>query len=251
LPNKLLNSLKKLKEKLFVQVDLHSLNVEYFNWFTGTEGKLEIIKNNIRSLIENGIRVRIAAIFTPKNVNELFEIGKWAHDNGAILYAPSIVTCVGRAANNQSNNLLLNDEESLIKFYTLKQEVKSKYPKLILDSEEPVINCGALVSEVTINSNGIIKLCNTDDQQVFKIDFGNVFEKNIMEIYDENIDFIQTLRKTMPPKKDSDTCVNCTERFFCSYCFVRGLTGASKMKDKCKWYSNLNPIIKNKLKLLS
>ncbi|WP_312354860.1 radical SAM protein, partial [Aminipila sp.] len=98
LPENLLNALSNVKQKGFVQVDLHSLNEEYFDWFTGTKGGLHKVKSNIDRLIANGIRVRVAAIFTPGNVHEIVDLADWAHEHGALLYAPSVVTAMGRAS---------------------------------------------------------------------------------------------------------------------------------------------------------
>jgi MoaA/NifB/PqqE/SkfB family radical SAM enzyme len=110
LNDELLEVMKTIKNKLFVQVSLHTLNSEYYDWFTGSKHKLNIVKDNIKRLVQNNIKVRVTAIITPKNIDDIVEIGDWAFNNGAKLYAPSIVVSLGRATDiNEFDNLYLKD----------------------------------------------------------------------------------------------------------------------------------------------
>ena len=59
--------MSKYKDRCFVQVDLHSLNTEYFDWFTGTKGMLPKVMHNIDVLIAAGVQVRVCSIITPLN----------------------------------------------------------------------------------------------------------------------------------------------------------------------------------------
>lgn len=81
---KLLKTIINNKERIYIQIDLHSLNEQYYDWFTGSKDNLCKVKNNIDLLIGKGVRVRVCAIFTPGNVHELKEIGEWAFKHGAI-----------------------------------------------------------------------------------------------------------------------------------------------------------------------
>ena len=65
--DKLIQILEKNKDRVYVQIDLHSLNEEYFSWFTKTPNVLEKVKYNIVVLANKGILMRIATILTPKN----------------------------------------------------------------------------------------------------------------------------------------------------------------------------------------
>ena len=56
----LLKTLIKYKRQIYVQVDLHSLDEEYYNWFTKSKGNLSIVKRKIlknQLLVYEKIRV--------------------------------------------------------------------------------------------------------------------------------------------------------------------------------------------------
>ena len=114
------NSLQRVlvenKNNIFVQIDLHSLDSSYFDWFTQSCGNLEKVKNNILTLTNEGVNIRVASIFTSKNINEIFQIAEWCHDSGVELYSPSIVTPLGRAETDSSSAapLFLNENQVLI-----------------------------------------------------------------------------------------------------------------------------------------
>lgn len=75
--------MSKYKDRCFVQVDLHSLNTEYFDWFTGTKGMLPKVMHNIDVLIAAGVQVRVCSIITPLNFQEFVDIASWSHQHGA------------------------------------------------------------------------------------------------------------------------------------------------------------------------
>ena len=58
--------MSKYKDRCFVQVDLHSLNTEYFDWFTGTKGTLPKVMHNIDVLIAAGVQVRVCTFEFPR-----------------------------------------------------------------------------------------------------------------------------------------------------------------------------------------
>lgn len=250
LPDTLLDAMEKVKDKLFVQVDLHSLNEEYFNWFTKTKGSLDSVKKNIDRLVSRKIRVRIAAIITPGNLNEMVKIADWANDHKALLFTPSVVTQMGRANHENTNDLFIHTEEDINLFNKQRLLIKEKYPKMILEAPAARINCGAITSEVSIDTQGNIKLCNMDDRSFLQLQMGNVFKSSIKDIYDENSEFIKAIKNVVLPKFESETCKLCSEKFFCSHCLIRGLKSAYRIKEKCKWYESLDPIITENLKFI-
>lgn len=99
LNNRLVDTIVRHKKNIFVQIDLHSLNDEYYDWFTQSKDALAKVKSNIDRLINKGVQVRVCSIFTPKNFHELLSITEWAHKHGAKLYAPSVAVELGRAKN--------------------------------------------------------------------------------------------------------------------------------------------------------
>lgn len=245
LSDELLESMIAIKNKLFVQVSLHSFKEEYFDWFTNSKNNLKKVKNNIKKLIENDIKVRVTSIFTPNNINEVIEIGEWAFNNGVKLYAPSTAVSLGRATNiHEFDNLHINDMENIKQLQDSIEEIHKRYPNFILESPKPKINCGALITQSSIAVNGDLKLCNMDTGEYFNLKLGNVLNKSVKAVYDENIDFFNELRTLKAPNKDSEDCIDCSEKLFCNYCTLRGLIGSKRVEGQCNWYNKINPILK-------
>lgn len=115
-----------------MQIDLHSLKDDYYDWFTESENKLPIVKENIVKLTTAGIKVRTCAIITPGNVGELYKIGKWSYDHGAIFYAPSVVINIGRAKQNKLNLVEYTD---LLTFERLRNQLAVDFPNFVQNQE--------------------------------------------------------------------------------------------------------------------
>lgn len=121
--------MSKYKDRCFVQVDLHSLNTEYFDWFTGTKGMLPKVMHNIDVLIAAGVQVRVCSIITPLNFQEFVDIASWSHQHGANLFAPSATVDLGRANSNQE--LLFLNEKELLEFNEMFETINDMYPGFI------------------------------------------------------------------------------------------------------------------------
>jgi radical SAM protein with 4Fe4S-binding SPASM domain len=251
---KLFDTLKKHKENLYVQIDLHSLNEVYYDWFTVSEGNLEVVKKNIDLLISSGIKVRICSIFTPGNINEVYRIGEWAYKHGAVAYAPSVVVNIGRAED--SNGLLFQNIEQLYEFKKMQKVLSTKYPGFVQDIAEiegmTRKNCGAIRSELSIDTFGNIKLCNMDSGENFKINMGNILQSSVKEIFDKNKDFLDAFIDVRLPDLTQKSCSDCTERAFCHNCLLRGFLSAKRLHKEhkeCDWYSALPDVIKTRFSL--
>lgn len=243
----LVDSIIRHKENIFVQIDLHSLNEEYFNWFTQSKNALPKVKNNIDRLVKSDVKVRVCSIFTQKNYHELLDITEWAHEHGAKLYAPSIPVELGRAREN--SEMFFSNQKQLKQFNELLRIAIDRYPNFIrMNSDEIRIkrnNCGALLSQCSIRTNGDIKLCTMDTGEYFNLNIGNVFKNSIKECFDNNREFIYEFSQLVLPKRESEECNNCSYSAYCDNCLVRGLLSAQKIKEKCKWYQNcVSPKIK-------
>ncbi|MGZ7440365.1 PqqD family peptide modification chaperone [Paenibacillus sp. TH7-28] len=254
---KLLDTIIKNKHRLYIQIDLHSLNEEYYDWFTNSKNKLQKVKNNIDYLINNGVRVRVCAIITPGNVHELADIGEWAYYHGAVSYAPAVVTPLGRATMGDTS-LIFPDEEGLMEFKKQHDLVLEKHPGFIQDiteiKEVTRKNCGAICSQVSINVNGDVKLCNMDSGDYFKLNMGNITTQSIKKVFDNNKDFLKELMNTELPMLDSDNCKDCEQNLFCTNCLLRGFIGARNMHEinkTCEWYQKIHPIVKERFPLYS
>lgn len=231
-----------------VQIDLHSFDDEYLKCFTKASNTVEKIKGLIKKLADNGVTLRIATIVTPKNVDKLEKIADWVHSNGIKSFAPSPIINIGRAKNN---NVLLHDKESINKFSNAIKSIRSKYKNFIMMPKDLSLhreNCGALTTNVTIAPNGQIKICPIDNGQDLSNGLGNVFKENIKDIYDNNIEYLDAVFNMMPPKDSIVECNDCSNKFFCSGCMLRGLIKRKEIGDGCKWYINQVPeLIKNTL----
>jgi len=252
---KSLDTIIKNKHRIYVQIDLHSLNEKYYDWFTGSKNNIQKVKNNIDLLISNGVRVRVCTIFTPGNVHELAEIGEWAYNHGAIKYAPSVVVALGRAKVGDTD-LFFQDEETLMEFKKQQEFVLERHPKFIQDITETCDatrkNCGAICSQVSIKVNGDIKLCNMDSGEYFDLKMGNVITRPIKELFDNNKGFLGKFRETKLPTIENDECKACEQKAFCSNCLLRGILGARKlfeMDRSCKWYQKIDPIVQERFPL--
>lgn len=235
--------MSKYKDRCFVQVDLHSLNTEYFDWFTGTKGMLPKVMHNIDVLIAAGVQVRVCSIITPLNFQEFVDIASWSHQHGANLFAPSATVDLGRANSNQE--LLFLNEKELLEFNEMFETINDMYPGFIKGKstadEWKRDKCGALTSQCSIRSNGDVKLCTMDTGNYFKLNIGNVFEKTIKEIYDDNTDFLYAFSDISLPHIDSTTCKECVYVPFCHGCLLRGFLKAQEVKDDCAWYKETVP----------
>lgn len=248
LSNRLLDIIIKNKDKMYVQIDMHSLDDNYLTWFTKVSNTLYKIQKNIIKLSSNGVKMRIVSVVTHRNVQEIYDIAEWVHALGIKHYGISPVIPVGRGLD-ADNNLYLNEDDQYKLVETLKI-VTEKYPSFmsIYDgNREDIRNCGVLSSHVVIDSNGDIKICAMDNREI-GMNIGNVFENSIEKIYDQNSDFINAMFSLQSPRLDSHYCSNCESKNFCFTCILRAFTKASEIGENCKWYKYEVPeVIKNKL----
>lgn len=249
LSDKLIDIIIENKSNLFVQIDLHSMNDEYLTWFTKVSNTLETVENNIIRLAKNNVRMRIATIITPKNLNEVEKIADWVHNLGIKHYGVSMVVPLGRAVGFDSD-LILNQQET-IHLEEILERINKKYENflsLVDYDRSRDTNCGCLTSHCVISSDGNIKICTMDNFQYFNGNIGNVFTKKLKDIFDENSDYINAFFNMESPKNNSPECMNCKNQNFCSSCVLRGLIKAKELKDKCLWYVNKIPkVVKDRL----
>ena len=87
--DEILNIIIKNKERIIVQIDLHSMNDEYLKWFTKVSNTVDRIKKNIIKLSENEVLMRVATMVTPRNLDEVEDIAEWVHRQGIKKYGVS------------------------------------------------------------------------------------------------------------------------------------------------------------------
>ena len=236
------------KERVVVQIDLHSLNDNYLSWFTGVKDTIVPICNNIVLLSENGVTMRVAVMVTQHNINELEHIADWIyHLNNATL-GVGIVSKMGRAKEN--DELVLNDDNIMLlnDIIIRIQEKYKNFLSIIDDFDNAKSNCGCLSSAIAVTPKGKLKLCAMDTGEYFDIGLGNLSDKSIKTIYDDNKDFIKKFTNIKAPQVDTEQCKDCEHIAFCGKCLLRSLVRASELKDNCKWYRECVPdIVKQKI----
>lgn len=251
LSNEIIDIIIKNKSMILVQIDLHSLDDNYLTWFAKVPNTLNLIKSKIIKLAENNVKMRIATVVTHKNIDELEGIADWVHSLGIDHYGVSPVVSLGRAVNSDSN-LFINIDDAK-KLEKKLEQINNKYENLLslIDVDRSKNkNCGCLTSHAVISPNGDIKICTMDNLEYFNSSIGNVFEKNLKDIYDDNADYINAFFNMSSPKINSLECEECKNKNFCNGCLVRGLVKSKEIGSDCKWYINKIPkIIKDRLEL--
>ena len=127
LKDETLDLLIENKQRVVIQIDLHSMKEDYNNWFTQTNYGIGKIKRNIEYLCANGVKVRVAMIVTVKNIDDIIEVADWAFIVGAIKLGISPVVPLGRA-NDDIEALAISDVETLNKMEKILESVNKKYP---------------------------------------------------------------------------------------------------------------------------
>jgi radical SAM protein with 4Fe4S-binding SPASM domain len=248
LDSRVVEAVVRHKDRMFVQIDIHSLDEEYFNWFTGSNNTLSKVKNTIIDLTSRGVQVRVCSMITPKNYHEVLNIAEWAYEHGAKLYAPSAIVELGRANDaNVNNELLFSTLEELEEFNRIYGIVQERYPNFtsVIASQEQLKrrNCGALTSQCSIKANGEVKLCTMDTGDYFALNIGNALDTPIKTLYNNNVSFLSEFLKLPLPDKTSDECRECIYYPFCDGCLLRGFLRAQDMKKQCNWYQKCVPQI--------
>ena len=235
-----------------IQIDLHSLDEQYLKWFTQCENVLEPVQKNIRFCVENNIRLRLATIVTPRNLDEVESIVDWGFHARADGLAIGIVQNLGRAQMNDS--LILKDEKNWKKFGSILDKVVLKYPDFITEIDVTRLedaNCGSISSHIVIGTDGETKLCSLDALNRLNSSLGNVLQNGLKDLYTKNKEFILSYGNLKSPKKDSKECSECVNRGFCDGCLYRAFIRGTELGDRCGWYKNVPEIVKQKLNPIS
>lgn len=244
--------LSKNKEMFSVQIDLHSLDKKYLKWFTQCENVLEPVLENIEFCVKNNIRLRLATIVTPDNLDELESIVDWGYNAKVAGMGIGIVHDLGRAQTNDS--VLLKDETDWMKFGCILEKVVLKYPNFITEidvTRQDDANCGSISSHIVIGADGETKLCSLDALKELNSSLGNVVKNGLKDLYLENQKFILAYGNLKAPKKNSRECSNCINKGFCDGCLYRAFVRGIALGNNCSWYKNVPEIIKKKLSIPS
>lgn len=250
---KILDYIIQNKDKFVVQIDLHSLNDEYYEWFTKRKNVVEKVKKTILYLANNGVQVRIVTILTSRNLNEMMDIAKWV-DNIRQTWGAGLVEHLGRACLNEETKALYLSQDEMQKYIQSITNIVHQYPRLIrqVRDEDASVenNCGALSSQVCISVEGSIKLCIMSDAHDFAI--GNVFNECIKDIYDTNKEFIVALADYETPTQEAKECIGCEYQYKCIHCLIKNIEYMKKKNFECDWWrKKVNNKLAQKIKAVN
>ncbi|MDO5042505.1 MAG: radical SAM protein [Slackia sp.] len=254
LPDDLLRSIARHKDRMTVQVDLHSLDDAYYEWFTEMPGVLGRVEPNIRRLIATGAKIIIGSIITPGNIEEVDSLAQWSFEHGASQFSPSLVVGIGRAKEPELfEALCFTDEESTRRFIACIQELYEGYPdgfvrRANVPDGTTRKNCGTIYQHVTIAPTGNVKICAMNSGDRIGFSFGNVFEESVESLYDRNAELIGCLVDLAPPGANG-VCDSCDAISFCYGCIERGLEKAVEIGSGCAWYERIPEELKRRLVL--
>jgi MoaA/NifB/PqqE/SkfB family radical SAM enzyme len=241
------NTLVHYKDRVFVQIDLHSLQENYFDWFTGTRGNLSRILNSIDRLVNAGVNVTATSVITPGNLNEIEDLAEYAYSHNMTSYGPTIVINIGRALCAESEKLLLSTSDQVQEYEKKMQLISMKYPGFLREplKKESSTNCGTVTSHCAIRSNGDIKLCTIDTGDYFNFDIGNIHNETLKSIFDRNRNLCQDLRTVTCPSRKNSNCTGCPEVLYCEGCMLRGFLKAQELGNMCHWGKQQSCTIKD------
>ncbi|PHU35409.1 radical SAM protein [Pseudobutyrivibrio ruminis] len=248
IPEKVKEIIKQHGDIFYVQIDVHSLRNEYLEWFMQTKVNCQNILENIKELAEAGVPMRIATVFTERNINEVWDIAEFVN-SCKVKWGISPVEPMGRADVKIADKDIYLSEESSLRLIEEMEKINRKYPNLIFKRDEKTTsnenNCGILTDHVVINARGYVKLCTMDNMNYFRSSIGNALEKNIKEIYDDNKVFTKALAMQETVQLDQEECKDCEYKYSCAKCILRTLINIKKKNFTCEWYKkHLSNVLK-------
>ncbi|MCU9808284.1 radical SAM protein [Paraclostridium bifermentans] len=207
----------KNSSKIYTKVDLHSLNNDYFTWFSKIPNILDTVKNNIIKLAKSNVKMKVETIVTRKNIHEIEYIAEWIHNLGIRDYEITPVTFMGRA-DNVDSELYLNIQDFKC-VNDIVGKINKKYKSNVAFTEGRRFRSkgfGFLTPHLGISYNGDINICTMDKIEYFNSRIGNIFEKSIKDIYHEKSEYIKDFLHLGDPIFKSLETKDCEQRSFYS-----------------------------------
>lgn len=174
-----LNALKKAK---LVQVSLYSFNTTQTDIFMKNPGACQNIVQNIRRLLDTGIRVRVSNMVTPENVDNIQEFIEECIKLGVKEVTFGKVASIGNAANHPE--LLLNSYQ-FQKACDILRQMEQVYGKLIKidtwdecpvqEMKGSIFTCDAGTMSWTVLENGDIQPCSLVNDT--KLRMGSIYDE--------------------------------------------------------------------------
>ena len=228
--------LEEFKEKLMVQVDLDGCCAREHDLLRAKEGAFDASVETIRTLASRGIRVRVAMVIHPENIQSIDKTYRLAKALGAKWFAASPVIDLGRA----SEDLFLTRDQLELAIRCL-DDLAEKDPLTITSADELKrtagklgTNCGAGSRALTLGPDGQMRPCFLVNKKLPAF-------KNILECpTDEALNsaplmFFHSLQPPCP-----EVCGQCDYVPFCNGCVARPLIAWERATRQnrnfvCRW----------------
>ncbi len=204
---------------LGVQVSLYSMNETIHDEITQLNGSFGKTRDGILKLVENDIPVQISCPILKQNKNCYEEVAEWAgRYKIAVGDDFGIIGSYNHATNNLSCRLSIDEIKDLIdtkinKGHKYLEDIELAAEKKKNNREDDFV-CSVCNASICINEEGMVYPCAGWQDYVV----GNLRETCLQEIWDnsEKVQYLRSLRNRDLPK-----CKKCTDKDFCSICFVR------------------------------
>jgi radical SAM protein with 4Fe4S-binding SPASM domain len=204
---------------LGIQVSLYSMDSNIHDEITQMKGSLEKTKKAILQLIENDIPLQISCPIMKQNKDSYADVIKWAKKHN--LYVGDDYVIIARY-NHTTQNLncrlsidelkdLINDKIAKDSKYIEQIEIEAEKKKNMVSTDSV---CSVCHSSLCIADNGNVYPCAGWQDYIV----GNVKETSLNDIWN-NSEEVQYLRSLQ--KKDFPTCIQCSDKEFCTMCMVR------------------------------
>lgn len=232
---KVLDTIIKFKDKIFVQINLDASNQIVVDEITGLSGSFQHIIKTIKRLTSKGAMLHVAMVIEKSSqIDDILNTAKLAKELGVLKFGISPVINKGRGKrkilSKRDFNRILEEIEILDKelpdFYTGNMVDRS-----FLDMNTS--HCGAMKRSIAISPRNNIKPCPLSDE-IFEI-FGRLPDNNLLNLF-KSKDFKNIQKLTIP---DLISCKKCEFLKYCLGCYVRGIEKAREIGiTNCNWLKN-------------
>jgi len=218
---------RKYKNKIVFSITLYSYREEVHDAITSVKGSWKRTVENIKKLVDEGIRVRGSIVYMHLNQYDILKTIEFLKDLGVTIITFSPTLPYGRASRI-ANDVMKLDYTSIM---TQLNEAMRKYRDKLQIVPEEILRfverhgCGAGWRTLVIDPHGIAKLCVYGGPV-----FGNVLQEPVEAIIKRS----SKMFHIEPPNRN--ICGECKYLNFCRGCYFRGLT-ASKLFNiqECKY----------------
>ncbi|WKS53519.1 radical SAM protein [Corynebacterium tuberculostearicum] len=240
LSEKVLDLLRKNKERLVISVSLDSVDPEIHDRLRNHRNAHKKTSRNIRRMTDAGLFVRITSVLFDENMWELAELAQQASDLGARLFVFNFVEGFGRGkemAAEQTEGVSKEYNDYVKKVVDEYRDVIPVIQEEVRDEAASRDNCGAGSNSVVISANGDIRPCNLFPEEV---SFGNVLHQDWEEIFSSPL--LRKIHDLPSPGVENGCSPKCPNRIYCQGCILHGITQNAweNHPHYCSWVKTNN-----------